>query len=229
MDAKKQTMQKITLAFDVYGTLINTSGVFDLLQELIGEKAKDFTETWRQKQLEYSFRRAAMNAFVDFSVCTQEALEYACLLYETPLSNLAKERLMQKYKVLPTFEDVAPALETLHNKKYRLFAFSNGSKEAVTQLLENAEIIQYFEGVISVEDVQVFKPSPLVYEHFLKKTKAVKANAWLISGNPFDILGAKNVGMKTAWVKRQERKVFDPWQMQPDMIIKNLEELEQIN
>jgi 2-haloacid dehalogenase len=45
---------KQTLAFDVYGTLINTSGVFNSLELLIGEKAKPFMDTWRNKQLEYS-------------------------------------------------------------------------------------------------------------------------------------------------------------------------------
>ena len=38
---------KYTLAFDVYGTLINTSAVFDSLEQMIGDQAKDFMETWR--------------------------------------------------------------------------------------------------------------------------------------------------------------------------------------
>lgn len=45
-----------TLAFDVYGTLINTHGVVSALEELVGDKAKTFSSTWRDKQLEYSFR-----------------------------------------------------------------------------------------------------------------------------------------------------------------------------
>ena len=71
---------KYTLAFDVYGTLINTSAVFDSLEQMIGDQAKDFMETWRNKQLEYSFRRGLMNKYTDFSVCTKEALEYCCKL-----------------------------------------------------------------------------------------------------------------------------------------------------
>ena len=66
-----------TLAFDVYGTLIDTSGVFEFLHKLIGDKAELFMNTWRDKQLEYSFRRSAMDRYVDFSVCTQAGLVYA--------------------------------------------------------------------------------------------------------------------------------------------------------
>jgi len=50
-----------TLAFDVYGTLINTHGVVATLEDLVGEKAKAFSNTWRDKQLElpggFSIRR----------------------------------------------------------------------------------------------------------------------------------------------------------------------------
>lgn len=40
-----------TLAFDVYGTLIDTDGVVDRLREWIGSQAETFSQTWRSKQL----------------------------------------------------------------------------------------------------------------------------------------------------------------------------------
>ena len=42
-----------TFAFDVYGTLINTHGLIALLEDWIGDKASAFSQTWRDKQLEY--------------------------------------------------------------------------------------------------------------------------------------------------------------------------------
>ena len=44
-----------TLAFDVYGTLIDTNGVVTALEKLIGGDAQKFSQSWRDKQLEYSF------------------------------------------------------------------------------------------------------------------------------------------------------------------------------
>jgi 2-haloacid dehalogenase len=35
----------ITLAFDVYGTLINTDGVLTELKEIVGEAASEFSQT----------------------------------------------------------------------------------------------------------------------------------------------------------------------------------------
>ena len=80
-----------TLAFDVYGTLIDTSGILKSLTGLIGEAAKDFMDTWRNKQLEYSFRRGLMNKYIDFSECTSHALSYSCLKYNIPLKLAEKE------------------------------------------------------------------------------------------------------------------------------------------
>ena len=75
-----------TLAFDVYGTLIDTHGVVTLLEELVGDKAKEFSRTWRDKQLEYSFRKGLMQNYETFAVCTSQALDYTCASYGATLS-----------------------------------------------------------------------------------------------------------------------------------------------
>jgi 2-haloacid dehalogenase len=51
---------KITLAFDVYGTLVDPSGMAKHLTDDLGPQAVEFADFWREKQLEYSFRRGLM-------------------------------------------------------------------------------------------------------------------------------------------------------------------------
>lgn len=216
---------KYTLAFDVYGTLINTSGVFNSLEEMIGEKAKPFMDSWRNKQLEYSFRRGLMNQFVDFSICTQNALDYCCQAFTVDLSSKQKEILLHEYTVLPTFPDVKTGLQNLKEAGHSLYAFSNGSKKAISTLLIHAQIMDLFDGIISVEDVNVFKPSPLVYTHFNKETNSAKSNSWLISSNPFDVIGAISYGMRSAWVQRTPDSIFDPWGIEPTITIKEITDL----
>lgn len=214
-----------TLAFDVYGTLINTHGVLSLLENMIGDKAKNFSNTWREKQLEYSFRRGLMQNYVPFSVCTKQALDYTCLAHKTPLSDEQKQQLLEQYKILPAFDDVKKGLEQLKAQNYRLFAFSNGAAYAVNTLLETAGIIDYFEGVVSADDMKTFKPNPGVYSHFLREVNSTGANTWLISSNPFDITGAISHGMRGAWIKRSEDSIFDPWEIQPTTTATDLVDL----
>ena len=68
----------VTLAFDVYGTLIDTNGVTGLLETMVGDRAAEFSRLWRDRQLEYSFRRALMQNYVHFGFCTRFALDYVC-------------------------------------------------------------------------------------------------------------------------------------------------------
>jgi 2-haloacid dehalogenase len=47
----------------------------------------------------------------------------------------------------------------------------------------------------------------------------------LISGNPFDVIGAISAGMRGAWVKRSPQAVFDPWEIQPTLTVGSIVEL----
>jgi len=216
---------KYTLAFDVYGTLIDTSGIFISLEKLLDEKAKPFMDTWRIKQLEYSFRRGIMGNFADFSICTENALEYCCKAFQTDMSSSQKEALLDEYTVLPTFPEVNTGLQNLKKSGHRLFAFSNGSKKAVSKLLTVAKIIDHFDGIVSVEDVSTFKPNPLVYSHFNTKTNSTKSDSWLISSNPFDVIGAISYGMRSAWIQRSEDLIFDPWGVEPTIVVSGISDL----
>jgi len=105
-----------TIAFDVYGTLIDTNGVVEKLTDIMGELAPAFANTWRDKQLEYSFRRGLMKNYQHFGVCTQQALEYTCLFYQVTMSQTQKSDLLEVYKTLPAFDDVTESLIRLqHN------------------------------------------------------------------------------------------------------------------
>jgi len=215
----------LTLAFDVYGTLIDPHGIVIELEKVIGDKAIEFSNTWRTKQLEYAFRRGLMQNYEDFSVCTRDALIYTNTLFNTRLSTDQLMALLEQYQRLPAFGDVLPALLQLQSSGFNLFAFSNGSQESVGQLLKSANIDQFFNGVVSVEETKSFKPDPAVYNRFLVCTKAQHKNVWLISSNPFDVIGAISSGMKAAWVKRTDQQVFDPWGIEPTVTVSSLTEL----
>lgn len=217
----------VTLAFDVYGTLIDTHGVMEALRTHVGYKAETFSHVWRDKQLEYAFRRGLMQNYENFSVCTKEALNYTCELLKTPLTEAQKHMLLAEYRVLPAFSDVKEGLALLSVGGNRLFAFSNGSTEAVVTLLTSAGIYDSFLGVVSVDALKSFKPNPAVYCHFLRVSGAKAGEAWLVSSNPFDVIGAISAGMKAVWLKRNPEMVFDPWGIEPTITISSMTELDE--
>ena len=219
----------LTLGFDIYGTLIDTHGLIGELTPLVGSQSIEFSRVWREKQLEYSFRRGLMRDYQHFGVCTRDALNYTDEFMQTGLSEEAKSNLLAMYRKLPAFSDVAENLQKISAKGFRLFAFSNGTPDAVDSLLNHAGIAHYFEGIVSVDPQQSFKPNPDIYHYFLKTTKSTAEQSWLVSSNPFDVIGAVNIGMNAAWLKRSSSVVFDPWGIEPTKRIQSLGELVDLN
>jgi len=213
------------IAFDVYGTLIDTHGVVTKLRELVGGKAEQFSRIWREKQLEYSFRRGLMRSYETFGVCTSQALDYTSAYLDVGLTRDQKAALLAEYRGLPAFDDVEESLVGLKSDGHSLFAFSNGTADAVETLLAAAGIRDLLDGVVSVDDRQTFKPNPVVYEHFLHTTGASAGDAWLVSSNPFDVIGAVSYGLRSAWVRRSKKSIFDPWGIDPTLRVTSLREL----
>jgi 2-haloacid dehalogenase len=61
-----------------------------------------------------------------------------------------------------------------------------------------------------------------VYRHFLSRSGAEANQAWLISSNPFDVIGAVSAGMYAAWVRRTSDSIFDPWGIDPTIEVTSL-------
>ncbi|MDN3521736.1 haloacid dehalogenase type II [Halomonas ramblicola] len=218
------------LAFDVYGTLIDTHGVVAELEERLagrghGERAAEFSRRWRDKQLEYSFRRGLMGAYVPFDRCTREALEFTDRALQTGLGDGDRDHLMGVYGRLPAFPEAAEALARFAEAGITCVAFSNGTREAVEGLLERAGIRERFEAVVSVDEVKRFKPDPAVYAHLRQRLEVAPGDTWLISSNPFDVIGARHAGLHAAWVRRSPEAPFDPWGIEPDMTVADLDAL----
>jgi hypothetical protein len=81
-----------------------------------------------------------------------------------------------------------------------------------------------FQDIITVDDVQRYKPTPEVYFCLAEKVgeqKTKLGELWFASGNPFDITGAKNGGLR-AGIGWRDRVIEDGV---PDVPAKNLEDL----
>jgi len=119
---------------------------------------------------------------------------------------------MHAYDSLATFPDVEPALQALAaDPSIDAYVFSNGTDAMVSSSVRSSPSLaphaQVFKDLITIEEVRRYKPDPLVYEHLARKVgkgmgKEALAGVWLVSGNPFDVVGARAVGLQAAWVNR---------------------------
>ena len=213
------------IALDVYGTVIDPTGIALQLGKTFGMRAQAAAQLWREKQLEYTFRRALMRQYVDFDVCTAEALRFVSAQLGAPLEKDDERALLESYRHLPAFSDVRLGLDRLRDAGYNVVALTNGVERSVRTLLEHAGIDGYFEAVLSADQIATFKPDPAVYALLKQVTDVYPRETWLVSGNPFDVIGAKACGLKVAWLRRDPATVLDPWNFAPDLVVQNLDEL----
>ena len=212
------------LAFDMYGTLVDPVGISKQLERYLPEQALRLSEVWRQKQLEYTFRLAAMEHYEDFEQVTRKALDYALAVVGGELRPEQKDALIAQYNDLERFPDVEPGLERLKEAGHQMIIFSNGAPHMLQALMDAAELRPYFQGFVSVDEIKTYKPSPKTYRHAARRLERPIGEVRLVSSNPFDDIGAETAGMKSAWVDRSGG-LFDTLGSPPEIVVSTLTEL----
>jgi 2-haloacid dehalogenase len=212
------------IGFDVYGTLVDPLAMKAPLEAIAGGLAGGMARHWREKQIEYSFRRALMQKYENFDVCTEQALVFAANSLNLTLREADRAKLIEAYRRLPPFPDALPAIRSLRAAGFKLAAFSNGVEASLRSLLEYSGILPYLDAVISVDDLKTYKPDPRVYLYLAERLGSSIESTWLASSNGWDAIGAKAAGLRAAWVKRNPEALLDPWGVNPDLISPNLED-----
>ena len=178
------------LAFDLYGTLVDPIAISGELGRVLGESVgAEAARLWRGKQLEYSFRLTAMGQYEDFRWVTSRALDFALACLGARLPEGEAGRLVELYDHLEPFPDAVPALRALSALGYELAVFSNGTPAMIGHCLGNSGLGEFFAERISVDEVRVFKPSPVVYRHAARRLSLPVRQVRLVTSNAFDCVG----------------------------------------
>ncbi|MGH8744068.1 MAG: haloacid dehalogenase type II, partial [Burkholderiales bacterium] len=113
------------LVFDAYGTLFDVHSVITLCDELFPGQGTQLSQTWRAKQLEYTWLKSLMGKYENFEKVTEAALKFACKALKLDCPPQLRKRLMQAYLHLQPYPEVKDALDALSHLK--LASLSNGS------------------------------------------------------------------------------------------------------
>lgn len=187
--------------FDAYGTLFDISSVARGAQDILGPSWEVFSETWRTKQLQYTWLRSLMGQHVDFWQVTKEALDFT--MASTGIGDAdAHQQLMRLYLSICAYPEVLQTLTQLRAQGVRLAILSNGSPTMLEAATSNAGIGKLFEAVLSVEQAGVYKPHPSVYQLVVDEMRIPKEQVCFMSSNSWDAWAAKAFGFKVLWCNR---------------------------
>lgn len=212
------------VVFDLYGTLYDVHSVAGRCGEFYPGRGLEMSMMWRQKQLEYTWLRSLMGQYLSFEAATEDALVFTCNRLGLPLDVERRAALCDEYFKLNPYPETPAALSALHALDIPLAILSNGSVHSINRVVQYSGLQDHFAHLISVENVEVFKPHTSVYELGEHTLGAARGNILFVSSNAWDAAGAKHFGYTVAWVNRNGN-TFEELGARPDIEVDSLEVL----
>lgn len=187
--------------FDAYGTLFDVSSVARGAQDALGDRWQALSDLWRTKQLQYTWLRGLGGHHADFWQVTGDALDFAMSTLGIHDDSL-RARLMDLYLRIAAYPEVPAMLAELKSRDIKLAILSNGTPRMLAAAVANSGIAEYFDAVLSVEEVGVFKPHPSVYGMAPKRLGVSNEKICFLSSNGWDAFAAKAFGFRVLWCNR---------------------------
>jgi 2-haloacid dehalogenase len=187
--------------FDAYGTLFDFAAAARSCRDVLGEATESLTAIWRDKQLQYTWLRAAQGRHADFWQVTGDALDFALETLGIAKPQL-RERLMHLYLTLETFPEVPDVLRQLKRAGLQTAILSNGSPKMLSAAVRGANLEGLLDAVLSVEEAGVYKPHPRVYQLAVDRFAVPAHSISFQSSNAWDAYAASAFGMQVVWCNR---------------------------
>ena len=191
--------------FDAYGTLFDVYSVGALVERLFPGQGAALGMLWRDKQIEYTRLVSASDGgkhYRPFWDLTRAALRYACKRLKLDLTEAAEEQLMQQYLHLTPYPENIEALQALRSRGIPTGILSNGSREMLHAVIQNAGLDGLLDHVLSVDAVRKFKTHPEAYALGPQALGLNVGEIVFVSSNAWDALAATWYGYQTLWVNR---------------------------
>ncbi len=201
------------VAFDIIGTVFSMAPMRTALTELgLPALALDFLYT---AALRDTFALGATGAFAPFQSVMAGCLDELLAMEGVTASEARKQAVLGLMKTLPPYGDARAAFEVLAGAGLRIVALSNGAAATTQGLLTAAGLADLVERVLSVEAVGLAKPRPEVYRYAAREAGVAPETMALVATHPWDIHGAKAVGLVGGYVARG--RPFSPALRAPDV------------
>ncbi len=201
-----------SLIFDFDGTIINTN---NLIIQTLKKVAKD--------KLNLTLEEEKINEMYGLAIDEQmrmldqnredELVDYYFDLY---LRKVNSETFL--------FEGIEELLKELNVRNYSLYILTNNNTKDTTQSLDRLNILNYFEGMITMDDVSNGKPDPEGLQILFNNNNIDKNKALLIGDSPHDIEAGNEFNIKTVLVGWTMFDLED-FKVKPDQIINKPGEL----
>ena len=203
------------IAFDVNETLLDLRALDVHFEQLFGSAA--VRQQWFAQMLQLSFVGGLTGRYVDFGTAQRAAALMLAQRQGVDLSDAEVADLVGGMTSLPPHPEVADALATLRQTSLTVVALTNSTEPVAVAQLTNAGISDYFDRVMSADEVRHLKPAPEAYRSVASACGVELGDVRLVAAHSWDVSGALAAGCQAAFVARPGM-VLSPIGPQPDIV-----------
>lgn len=211
------------VVFDAYGTLLDVHSAVQRHAAAIGPRSQALSETWRQKQLEYSWVLSLCGRYAPFWTLTERALDFA-LARHPDIDAGVRDALLTAYRSLDAYEEVPDTLDALRRAGLKTAILSNGDPAMLGAAVAAAGLTGRLDAVLSVDPAGIFKTAPRAYDLAPQALAVERERIVFLSSNRWDIAGAAAYGFAPVWVNRTDQPDEYP-DLAPVRVIRSLDGL----
>jgi 2-haloacid dehalogenase len=198
MSESRRISRPRAVAFDVMETLFSMNSVAVALREAGLEEHR--RAQLMPRLLRDGFALAASGAYRPFRDVADAALAAIAPELDAP----ARHQVFDAFGSLDAHPDAQPALERFTQAGVPVATLTNGSAVTTNSLLARAGLAELVGSVISVDDVQMWKPAPAPYRHAADVLGVAPGELALVAVHSWDVHGAHHAGLVTGWASRLE-------------------------
>ena len=151
------------------------------------------------------------------------ALDFAAAERGVTVSPEARATLLATDAEAPVYPEAPAALGRLA-ARFKLYVLSMGAPAMIAASQRSARIEGHFADVITTQPDQVYKPACAAYDVGVREIGLEPEKIAFVSGNSFDVIGSKNYGFPTIWVRRYGQPL-DGLGLEPDLVVGDLVEM----
>lgn len=188
------------IAFDAFGTLFDLDGLRGRAQDAVGDRGGELYDALLLRLVPSTWHATAAGAYRPFPELAVLALRSAARELELELSESQAHGIATGLSSLSAYPDADEALAGLAGRE--LAVLSNGTRAGVESMVAAAGLSDRFAHVLVADDVGRFKPAPEVYERAVTTFGASADSVLLVSGNEWDVAGARLAGLRGVWISR---------------------------
>ncbi|TRO60753.1 HAD family phosphatase [Candidatus Bathyarchaeota archaeon] len=182
---KLSILQVRAIIFDLDGTLIDS---YQAHVESFLRALSRFGLTIENKEIHRRFGKPAKQIIKEILPENQHRHIDEIVRYK-------RLEFIETSKNMQVFDGVETLLKHLKDKGFRTCLATSADRPSVIRVLNKFDLENYFDMVISSNDVKEAKPNPEMFIQASKRLEVEPKNCLVIGDSPFDVIAAKKAKM----------------------------------